>query len=217
MFKKVKYGVLSETTPQTKHGLENELSKIPGCYCVEHVASGKVYTGSTGNLAKRISTTTSSLNKNMHKNVNLQKLYNENKELKFYVAPTKDVDMAGKLEQSVVDALKNTDLLCNVAVINVLKTAQGRVLSDKHKEILRKSNMNRIVSDETRKRQSEAKLQFDKTEAGRILAEKKVSAIERKVEIEGTQYKSISEASRQLKIPYTSLVKKYNIKPKHSS
>lgn len=214
MIEKNKCGILLQVTPQTKHGIKNPLSKIPGCYCVEHVASGKVYTGSTGNLAKRISTTTSALNKNVHKNINLQKLYNNDKELKFYAATADDVHMAGIFEQSVVDTLKNTDFLCNIAVVNVLKTAEGRVLSEHHKQILRNSNLNRVVSDETRKKQSESKLKFDESEAGKIIKEKMLNATRRQVTIEGNQYKSISEASRELKIPYTTLVRKYDIKPR---
>lgn len=198
-------------TPNTKHGFLNPLSNKPGCYCVQHNNTGNVYVGSTKNLAKRISQTTSSLRKNTHKNKNLQQLYNKDPEINFFIKLTETVEKAQEEEQQAVDKLKDSDNLCNVAVKDVVLTRLGAKLSEEHKDILMSSNINRKVSEETRRRQSESQKVFINTPEGKELLRQKIEKLSRKISIGGVEYPSISEASRQLGIKYTTLVRKYNL------
>lgn len=193
---------------------QNPLRGQPGCYYVLHINSKFIYIGSSQSLGDRIHKTMSSLKCNRHKNINLQKLYNENNKIELFVQPTKTIEEAQYLEQELVTKYKNSGFLCNIATDDVLKTKLNCKLSKSHREKLLNSNINREVTNTMRDNMSNAQKQFLKTEQGKLLFKKKIDKISRKINIDGKDYNSISDASRNLSIPYTSLVRKYGIQPR---
>lgn len=192
----------------------NPLRGKPGCYYVLHFKSKFIYIGSTQSLGDRIHKTFSSLKCNRHKNINLQTLYDEDNKIEIFIQPTNTIEEAQVLEQELVTKYKESGFLCNIATDDVILTALNRKLSDKHKEILINNNKTRIVSKSTRNKMANSQKQFLNTEKGKLLFQEKMEKVSRKITIEGKEYKSISEASRKLSIPYTSLVKKYGIQPR---
>lgn len=192
----------------------NPLRGRPGCYYVLHLNSKFIYIGSTQSLGDRIHKTMSSLKCNRHKNINLQKLYNENNKIELFVQPTKSIEDAQKLEQDLVTKYKDSGFLCNIAIDNVLLTRFNRPLSEEHKQKLLLANINRIFTDDIRKKMSDSQKKFYKTKKGQLLIKKKSKKLSRKININNKDYNSISEASRKLNIPYTSLVRKYGIQPR---
>jgi predicted transcriptional regulator len=107
--------------------------------------------------------------------------------------------------------LKDSGVLCNIAVDNVEKTRSGAKLTEVHIALLRKSNIGKKLSEESIKKMSEAQKTYSLTDEGRARIARNRELRSRKVSIEGIDYSSISEASRLLKIPYTSLVRRYGL------
>lgn len=192
----------------------NPLRGQPGCYYVLHLNSKFIYIGSSQSLGDRIHKTISALKCNRHKNINLQNLYNENNKIEIFIQPTNTVEEAQCLEQELVSKYKDSGFLCNIATDNVILTRKNCKLSDKHKNILLKASLGKLRTKETKENMSNAQKQFLSTDYGKLLFQKKIDKISRKIIINGKEYNSISDASRQLNIPYTSLVRKYGILPR---
>lgn len=202
---------LEKHIPSTKHGIKNPLFGISGSYVVIDSKTSMTYIGSTANLAKRISQTTSSLRRGYHKNKRLQETYNSGADLHYFVIRTSDLRSAVAIEQNLVNELKDSGVLCNIAVDNVEKTRSGAKLTEAHIALLRESNIGKKRSEESIKKMSEAQKAYSLTDEGRARIARNRELHSRKVSIEGIDYSSISEASRLLKIPYTSLVRRYGL------
>ena len=193
---------------------QNPLRGQPGCYYILHLNSKFMYIGSTKSLGDRIHGHMTALKYNKHKNKNLQNLYKEDNKINIFVQPTKTLEEAQHLEQELVTKYKNSGFLCNIATDDVLLTGLNRKLTEHHKQILLKASLGKLRSEEAKINMSNAQKQFLNTEQGKLLFQQKIDKISRKITIDGKEYNSISDASRQLNIPYTSLVRKYGIQPR---
>lgn len=189
----------------------NPLTDQPGCYLVEHVPTGNVYVGSSVDLAGRITGNLNSLKNGKHKNKNLQTLFDKEPTVEVSFQPTETEEKARSLEQETVNKLLPTGKLCNVAVVDVTKTRVGLKLSPEAVQKIALSHTGRKRTDEARKNMSEAQKAYISTPEGQQRLSAMVNKISRTVTIDGISYPSISEASRSLGIPYTTLVKKYKL------
>lgn len=201
---------------------KNPLRTQSGCYCIEHTSSGKVYIGSTESLADRTGKNISALKYGRHKNKQLQSLYDLDPDIKIYIQPTNDVLAAQNLEQTTVDALKNSELLCNVAVNDVTKTRlgvkvpkeivekivaanTGRKASEETKRKLSESRKGVILTEEHKKKLSEIHKNRLSTEEGKISHARGIDKLKHKVVCDGVEYESKSEAARQLGVDITTI------------
>lgn len=189
----------------------NPLTNQPGCYSVSHVPTGNVYVGSSVNLAGRITGNLNSLKDGKHKNKNLQTLFDKEPIVEISFQPTETEEKARSLEQETVNRLLPTGKLCNVAVVDVTKTRVGLKMSQEVIQKIALSNTGRKQTDKARKNMSEAQKAYLATPEGQQRLSAMVNKISRTVTIDGISYSSISEASRALGIPYTTLVRKYKL------
>lgn len=190
----------------------NPLTNQPGCYLVEHVATGNVYVGSSVDLAGRITGNLNSLKNGKHKNKNLQTLFNKDSTVEVYYQSTETEEQARSLEQETVNKLLPAGKLCNIAVVDVTRTRVGVSLSPETIQKITISNTGKKRTDVARKNMSDAQKAYINTEEGRQRLSYMVGKISKSVTIDGITYPSISEASRSLGIPYTTLVRKYKLK-----
>lgn len=201
----------------------NPLRNVPGCYLVIHKETGGVYVGSTKSLSDRSNSTRSSLRIGGHKNKNLQELYNRNPEIEIYVQPTLTELEARSLEQLVVDELKGSPVLCNVATTDVVNTRTGCTLTDDHRAILLAASLGKKRTDEARQHMREAHLgktlseeQKQKlstvhkerlsTVEGKASHARGIDKISNPVICDGVRYKSKSEAARALGLDVTTVM-----------
>ncbi len=202
---------------------KNTFSHKPGCYVIEHVATGKKYVGSSVNLSGRINGNLNYLEHGKHKNKNLQEAFNNDPKVEVFVKPTKTEEEARQLEQQIVDELLPSGNLCNIAVVDVTKTRVGVLLTDKHKSALLEGSLGKTRSPESRKRMSESHLgkklpeehkhklsevhkQRLSTPEGKESHAKGIEKISHAVMIDGIEYPSKSEAARILDLHVTTVM-----------
>lgn len=196
---------------QTGKGIQNTkhpLKGISACYAILHIPTDSIYVGSTCDLPRRYNENIGDLRRNEHKNRPLQELYNKIPDVVVLFEPCSTVEEAQFLEQLLVDKLKHTDNLCNVAVDNVLLTRKGASLSIGHIQKLREYNLGKVHTDDSRQNMSSAQKSFYGTPEG-IERKKQIGEQRSKrITFEGVEYSSIREASKQLNINYSTLAKK---------
>lgn len=83
------------------------IPKRPGCYILNHLASGTFYIGSSIDLYERIHVHHSHLRSGVHKNRLLQSLYDEDQDIHVEFVETADRESAYDLEQSELDIYIN--------------------------------------------------------------------------------------------------------------
>ncbi len=210
-------------------GKINPLSRKAGCYVIKHKKSGCIYVGSTINIPARITSNLSTLRNGKHKNKNLQALYKESPNVTVYVRVVDSIIDAQKLEQHIVTSYKDSGLLCNIAVQDVLLTRKGALLTKEHKDILLESSLGQKRSKATRKRMSDShkgitltathKRKLSKlhkkrlsTEEGKAAHARGINKLKHPVVCEGLEYESKSEAARILNVNTTTIM--YRIKSK---
>lgn len=79
------------------------IPRRPGCYILTHVESGKFYIGSTGNLYERHHVHMSHLYSGIHKNLQLQELFDSDDYCLMEHLLTADREIAYQLEQTELD------------------------------------------------------------------------------------------------------------------
>jgi hypothetical protein len=79
------------------------IPREPGCYILNHISSGKFYIGSTVNLYERFHVHLSHLRAGIHKNHQLQSLYDDDQDIHIEFVTTPDRDAAYIIEQSELD------------------------------------------------------------------------------------------------------------------
>lgn len=203
----------------------NPITKQPGCYVITHTQSGKMYVGSSVNLAARISGNMNLLKHGKHKNKNLQNLFEQDPNLTAVLKITENEETARKLEQHIVDELNPTGVLCNIAVIDVMKTKTGVPLSQEHRRILLEANKDRVVTTESKERMRQSHLgnklsedtkrklstshkEFYATEAGKLVKENSIAKIRKPTQINGTTYASRAEASEKTGVSIKTILKR---------
>lgn len=138
-----------------------------GVYVLTHVASGKKYIGSSGNVGTRLSSHKSLLAKGKHHCIELQELYNSDNRYYSVVYETLDREAAFDLEQALVDEYWGTPKLLNVAKdvrvsargvpateanrIQCGELNRGKPLSPEHAAKISASNKGKVMTAEHRK------------------------------------------------------------------
>lgn len=176
----------------------NPLVKVPGVYVITHDETGKVYIGSTKDLARRLSSHESVLKHNRHTNGSLQRAFNEDSVISFDYRVTKSIEEAVMTEQCLVIELKDTGLLFNKAIEDVTKPSVGNTLSDEHRQRISAANKGRKRTDEMNLKSSIQRKAYLETDAGKAFTKTMASSKSKKITIDGIEYPSISEAGHQL-------------------
>lgn len=190
----------------TKHtNVKDPLTGQPAVYVIEHIETDKVYIGSTKNLLRRCKENINCLENNKHKNKPLQQAYNKNNNINIYYNTCDSKEEADFLEQKVVTILNKHDKVFNLAVIDTKITGRGRKLSEEHKNILKNSNINRVVTNETKLKMRQSQLQYCQSEKGIERINKLIEDRSKPIELSGVKYKSMSEASRQLNVSWSTI------------
>lgn len=163
-----------------------EIITQPAVYVIEHEATGKIYIGSTGDIAQRKRAHRSDLSRGVARNKPLQDVFNSDSTIEFTVLPVATKEEAIAYEQKLLDQYKDSGLLLNVALD---ARASGKGL---------------IRSEETRDRISEAGMGRTAFNKGKPLSEQHHSsliesrkALSKAVVVDGQTYPSLNEAARQ--------------------
>lgn len=139
-------------------------------YAIKNVCSGRVYIGSTVDVARRKSTHFNHLRKGVHKNRTLQRDFNKFGERIFIFneitkAPNKEIAL--RFEQILMDGYANNYNILPKAGkaagrVHIQTTkdkmsaaAKGRVITEEQKEVLRKRNLGKKQSVETIRKRAE--------------------------------------------------------------
>jgi predicted GIY-YIG superfamily endonuclease len=184
--------------PTGRPSLPKPLKQAIGTYCITVAETGMVYIGSTSNLTERFKSHLTTLRCNKHSNNRLQAAYNTDPGVEIMVKPSSTIAEAQALEQKLVDGFKDTGYLCNVAVVDVTRPGLcnlGKTISEEHRQKLSDLKLGIPRTDDVKLKRSASTKAFYQTEQGQRFLQSKSKT----VMIDGTQYSSISEASRALK------------------
>lgn len=133
----------------------------PATYIIQDPVTGKAYIGSTGNLQHRIAVHISELRNEKHNNQELQKAFNNNKNLEVTATFFEDKETALNFEQCLLDEFHGQEFITNVAS-DARSSLTGRLATDEEREQSRqrmlgnKLGVGRIKSEEERRKISEA-------------------------------------------------------------
>lgn len=202
---------------------------IIGAYVIRHVATGKLYIGSTRDVYFRIKRHFNDLAKGNSSNKALQEAFDKEPFLTTSVYETNTREEAYKIEQELIDYLINSDILFNIAT-DVKASNKGKTMSPEHKEMFRRLNTGRPMSLEHKAKLLKINLgkkltDEQKEEIGlrrrgkkRPLEELRNFMESRRengqpVEIDGIKYRSIPEASESLNITYHQVYHRCHSKP----
>lgn len=158
---------------------DESLRKVSGIYLIQHIASKKVYVGSTNNLHIRRRGHFSALNHNHHCNEYLQNAYNKygRRAFRFVIVEECARDALIEREQYWIEFYKATDKMCGYNIApqaggraqaaetraKISATLTGRVRSAEHCRNLGKANSGKRPwatgikrSEDTRRKMSES-------------------------------------------------------------
>ena len=211
-------------------------------YILTHVKSGDFYIGSTNDFKNRRWQHIRSLNTNKHSNLNLQKRYNEDKELSFSIFIANDREDAYKIEQELIDYHKNDPKFLNIGLDvkapnlgkklsdvtrakialkrGILHHSYGKHFSEEHKRKISESNLGKVNSQESIEKNRLAHLGKKHTDSAkekmRIFRTGKQLGKDnpwaKGVSVEGKEYSTVKEAYETLKIAPSTLWKRLNHK-----
>ena len=212
--------------------------RICTAYILTHVKSGCFYVGSSGDAYRRKLSHLETLRKNIHHNVKLQQLYNDDADVTFTFYLTDTREEAYGYEQQLLDENKDNPKLLNIAK-DVKAAWFGRSMDSATREKISVGHRGKTKSTETRERMRLSKLgksqsletrrKISLTLKGRPLSEERVKkmAIDRKgyankgaraamkkVSIGGKVYQSLSDAARELGTYHSTISRRFN-KPKY--
>lgn len=97
--------------PCSSHGKD----KLSAAYILQHVKSGKIYIGSTGDIYRRKNKHYSSLISGNHHVTSLQEAYNSNPNIRFFVILTNNREEAYDYEQQLLNHYNGIRPLFNIA------------------------------------------------------------------------------------------------------
>lgn len=204
---------------------------FPAAYALTHQATGSVYVGSTHNLYNRINQHKTRLAAGTHRNKNIQAVFDSDPKFNLAYVQTETKEDALDIEQQLLDSLKDTVPLLNVAA-DARRAGAGLRLSAETKAKLSAATTEQFASEEARLKHSEmtARMWKDPTyranHLGRVLSDdsvakssdsskalwqdpsyraKQVQARGKSVVMDGVTYPSAVAAARELKIPVSTL------------
>lgn len=211
-------------------------------YILTHIKSGDFYIGSTGDFKSRRQKHIGALNRNKHSNPNLQRRYNEDKELSFSIFIANDREDAYKMEQELINKYKNDKKCLNVGLDvrapnlgkkfsditrakiasrkGILHHAYGKKFSEEHKRKISQSNLGKINTIESIEKNRLAHLgkkasEETKTKMSIYRTGKylgKDNPHAQTVSIDGIIYNTVKEACENLKIAKSTLWRRINYK-----
>ena len=126
--------------------------RISATYIIKHNKTGKLYIGSTGDIYKRIYEHKKDLVNNNHSRYNLQKAYNSDKNISFFILLLNNREEAYDVEQWLLDRYWNKKILFNINP--EARSTAGSVLTKLHKRKIGVSNKNKKVSDFSKEKMS---------------------------------------------------------------
>jgi group I intron endonuclease len=186
-----------------------------GAYVLQSCKTGHVYFGSAENVYDRITKHKWMLSTRMHSNRALTKLIEEEdlfvSDFNLIVIFTETRDQAFDLEQYFLDRFKGNDLLLNSG-LDVRVAMLGRPLTEEHKQKIAEANLGRKFSEESLKRMSDARRTSDKAkeQLSQIQSER-----QKKINLNGVLYQSVTEAIKVTGIPESVLFKQIRKAGKH--
>lgn len=126
-------------------------STLSGIYFIKNIINDQVYIGSSSNIYQRYLCHRGRLLNNKHHNKHLQHSINkygiDNFEFQIIAECPKEKIYLEKLENFFLNTIKNKYNTANVAA-----NGTGKILTDLHKSNIRKGNIGRIVTKETREK-----------------------------------------------------------------
>lgn len=161
----------------------------PGVYVIEHVSTGSMYVGSTGELGQRKRWHLSTLRLGKNRNAPLQRAYDEDPQLDFTFIPTKTKEEAVAFEQQLLDHLQGDPRLLNIAP-NAKAPGLGLIRSEETRARI-------SVAGIGRESFNKGKPMTDSHHQNLIASREKLA---KPVEINGVCYPSLAEATRQLNV-----------------
>lgn len=193
----------------------------PAQYTITHVASGKYYIGSTGNMERRRWDQMKTLNAGCHSNPNLRELYTPGDELVFDVNPVESREAAFEAEQRLLDSKQSDPKLLNVLsdvhgfapghrpspeVVAKLASKRGAehhstgtVFTEEHRRKIGDAHRGKVVSEETKARISASKI-------GQNSGSK--CSLSAPVSIDGVRFETIQEAAKSVGVHESTLRRK---------
>lgn len=197
-------------------------------YVIMHKKSGMIYVGSTTNAAARCTGHFNDLKLKVHKNKRLQDLYNDDKDIKILV---KEIPKGNEIfeEQSLVNKLAPTGLLCNYGLIDVSRPGLGLKRSEEviekmrvgntgkkrtleSREKMKLSHLGISLSDELKNKLSSVHKERLKTSKGKAAHARGISKISHKVVVDGVIYASKSEVSRKFNLHLCTVINRIRSK-----
>lgn len=167
-----------------------------GCYLIRHLDTGEVYVGSSESIYKRVLRHKQFIYAKSHDNSNFQELLQKTtiKDYELILFFTDTREEAFELEQFFVDRYKASGKLINIAY-DVRYAMLGAVLSDEHKQKISVANTGRLMSEDSKRKLSEARQVSVRAQAqiSRVNAHKRRSIL-----FDGIQYESITAAANTL-------------------
>lgn len=118
----------------------NKTDILSAVYIIHHVASGKMYVGSSGNIQSRLQGHERMIRNGNHENKALKEATLLDPRVTFQIVVTNNRDEALKYEQELVDVLYPTGVLFNTAE-DVVYPMLGKTHSDEVKDLLRALNV----------------------------------------------------------------------------
>jgi len=187
--------------------------KISGTYLLKHDLSGQFYVGSSINMGSRHTEHIKDLRNGEHCRKALQKLYDQDPNFTFENTPfgvsegKEMLEQVRSAEQTLLDKFRGDPLLLNSATdaklpwkgmkhsdetkAKMSASAMGRPISQRALDALVERNKTVVVSDETRRRMSDA--HKNSPRAADVIRRKMKPVL-----IDGVSYESATDAARQL-------------------
>ena len=170
------------------------IQNIPACYAIENVETGNFYVGSTKALSKRISKHKYMLECNIHSNRNLQDEYNNCKDKNNFLVHAsieENKEAALDREQLILDEGHGADMLLNIAS-DARRPSMGYDRSESYEK----------TAKEARTPEKRAKVSREAKERWKdpVLRKKMIKSMGENVIVDGVNYGSVREASRETNI-----------------
>jgi group I intron endonuclease len=121
----------------------------PAVYAIISNSTDKIYVGSTEDLYIRANKHRTSLSNGVHRNKNLQKVFNEDPNFSISFTHTETKEEATIIEQRMLDNMSSTGRLLNISP-DAFIACKGITLSDAAKEHLRQKTIQQFSTQEAR-------------------------------------------------------------------